>query len=101
MTGGNHAIFAVLVAEDDRRSARHSAPAFNTVCNHRVEIDGRAADDLEHVAGRGLVVERFLQIVGAWRNSVRSRAFSMAITAWAAKFSTSSICFSVKGRTCG
>ena len=30
---------------------------------------------------------------------LQSRVFSMAITAWAAKFVTSSICFSVKGRT--
>jgi hypothetical protein len=28
-----------------------------------------------------------------------SRVFSMAMTAWAAKFSTNSICLSVKGRT--
>src|SRR5262249_61391478 len=33
------------------------------------------------------------------RNSLSSRVFSMAMTAWAAKFSTSSICFSVNGRT--
>ena len=33
------------------------------------------------------------------RSSERSRAFSMAMTAWAAKFSTNSICLSVKGRT--
>ena len=34
-----------------------------------------------------------------WRSSLSSRAFSMAITAWAAKFCTSSICLSVNGRT--
>ena len=33
------------------------------------------------------------------RNSLSSRVFSMAMTAWAAKFSTSSICLSVNGRT--
>ena len=32
---------------------------------HRLQIEGRAADDLEHVAGRGLVFERFLEIAGA------------------------------------
>ena len=37
----------------------------------------------------------------ASRVSVISRAFSIAITAWAAKFSTSAICFSVNGRTSG
>ena len=34
-----------------------------------------------------------------WRSSLSNRAFSMAMTAWAAKFVTSSICLSVKGRT--
>src|SRR5262249_22955115 len=33
------------------------------------------------------------------RSSLRSRVFSMAITAWRAKCVTSSICLSVKGRT--
>ena len=33
------------------------------------------------------------------RSSFNNRAFSMAITAWAAKFLTSSICLAVKGRT--
>ena len=32
-----------------------------------------------------------------WRSSLSSRAFSTAMTAWAAKFLTKSICFSVKG----
>ena len=32
------------------------------------------------------------------RSSLSSRTFSMAITAWAAKVVTSSICLSVKGR---
>jgi len=35
----------------------------------------------------------------ASRVAVRSRAFSIAITAWAAKFSSSAICWSVNGRT--
>jgi hypothetical protein len=35
-----------------------------------------------------------------WRNSLSSRVFSMAMTACAAKFSTSAICFSAKGCTC-
>ncbi len=33
------------------------------------------------------------------RSSLSSRVFSMAMTAWAAKFCTSSSCLSVKGRT--
>ncbi len=34
-----------------------------------------------------------------WRNSPSRRVFSMAITAWAAKLVTSSICFSLNGCT--
>ena len=34
-----------------------------------------------------------------WRSSLSSRVFSIAITAWLAKFFTSSICLSVNGRT--
>ena len=34
-----------------------------------------------------------------WRSSLSNRAFSMAMTAWAAKFFTRSICLSVKSRT--
>ena len=34
-----------------------------------------------------------------WRSSSSSRVFSMAMTAWAAKFWTNSICLSVNGRT--
>jgi len=34
-----------------------------------------------------------------WRSSLSNRVFSMAMTAWAAKLCTSSICLSVKGRT--
>ncbi len=33
------------------------------------------------------------------RNSLSSRVFSMAMTAWAAKFATSAICLSVNGWT--
>ena len=60
---------------------------------YRLQIEGRAADDLEHVGGGGLL----LQAIS--RSSLSRRVFSMAMTAWAAKFWTSSICLSVKGRT--
>jgi hypothetical protein len=32
---------------------------------HRLQIEGRAADDRQHVAGRGMVFERFLELPGA------------------------------------
>ena len=66
---------------------------------HRLQIEGRAADDLEHVGGGGLLLQRFAQIVCALLARLNSRTFSIAITAWSAKVVTSSICLSVNGRT--
>ena len=56
------------------------------------EIEGRALITLSTSARRGLLLQADL------RSSLSSRVFSMAMTAWAAKFCTSSICLSVKGR---
>ena len=42
---------------------------------------------------------RSVRSVVRWRSSLSNRAFSMAMTAWAAKFWTSAICLSVNGRT--
>ena len=47
----------------------------------------------------GLLLQQFGEIVGTLRSSLSSRVFSMAMTACAAKFYTSSICLSVNGRT--
>ena len=47
--------------------------------------------------GRGLLLQRFGEIVGALRSSLSSRVFSMAITAWRRSSCTSSICLSVNG----
>ena len=45
-------------------SASHSRAADSTsVSEHRLQIEGRAADDLEHVGGRGLLLQRFAQLV--------------------------------------
>ena len=60
---------------------------------HGLQVERRAADDLEHVGGGGLLLQRLA------RSSLSRRVFSMAMTAWAAKFVTSSICLSVNGRT--
>ena len=38
-----------------------------------------------------------LKLSVRWRSSASRRVFSMAMTAWAAKFVTNSICLSVKG----
>ena len=49
---------------------------------HRLQIEGRAADHLEHVGGGGLLLQRFAQIIGACRSSLSRRVFSIAIAAW-------------------
>ena len=41
------------------------AAEFDQRTEHGLEIEGRAADDLEHVGGRGLLLERLGKIVGA------------------------------------
>ena len=64
--------------------------AFQYLGKHRLQITRRARDDAKHVRGCGLLFQRFAQLV-------KSRAFSIAITACAAKFCTSKICFSVNG----
>ena len=47
-------------------SASHSRAAdFDERVEHRLQIERRAADDLEHVGGGGLLLQRFGQIVGA------------------------------------
>jgi hypothetical protein len=59
---------------------------------HRHEVARRRVDNPEHFSGRSLLLQ-------ASRVSVISRAFSIAITACAAKFCNSAICLSVNGRT--
>ena len=66
---------------------------------HRLQLAGRRTDDAQHFGCRRLLLQRFSEIVSALTSSLSSRVFSMAMTAWAAKFCTSSICLSVKGRT--
>ena len=54
--------FAVDSGQMPTLVASHSRAAFcSDRVEHRLQIDRRAADDLEHVAGRGLVFERFVQ----------------------------------------
>ena len=45
-------------------SASHSRAAdSNQRIEHRLQIEGRAADHLEHVGGGGLLLQRFAQLV--------------------------------------
>ena len=38
-----------------------------SVVEHGFQVERRAADDLQHVGGRGLLLQGFAQIVGALR----------------------------------
>ena len=70
----------------------------NQRIEHRLQIEGRATDDLEHVGGGGLLLQRLAELRVRACTSSNSRTFSIAITAWSAKVVTSSICLSVNGR---
>ena len=66
---GNGCCYAVhlAVAAVDRAVSGVAEPGgrFGEGVEHRLQVEGRAADDLEHVAGRGLVFERLLEVAGA------------------------------------
>ena len=47
----------------------------------RLHVAGRGADDLEHLGGGSLLLQRFERSSVRWRNSLSSRVFSMAMTA--------------------
>ncbi len=51
----------------DGRAVRLAQPRrrFDQRIEHHLQIEGRAADDLEHVGGRGLLLQRFGEIVRA------------------------------------
>jgi hypothetical protein len=64
-----------------------------------VDIDGRARVEGCIDIGATSEVEAQTKALQADPKAAKARAFLIAITAWAAKFSTSAICLSVKGRT--
>ena len=64
----------------------------NQRVEYRLQIEGRAADDLEHVGGRGLLLQRFAQLVEQPRVLYGDDGLIGEVL-------TSSICLSVKGRT--
>ena len=39
------------------------AAEFNKRIEHGLQVESRAADDLEHIGGRGLLLQRFAQLV--------------------------------------
>ena len=62
-----HVAVDLALAYCDRSGIGAAKPdgRFDYCVQHRLHIGGRAADDLEHVAGRGLVFERFFKIARA------------------------------------
>ena len=53
------------LGRNDRRYVRLAQPRrrLDQRIEHRLQIEGRAADDLEHVGGGGLLLQRFAQLV--------------------------------------
>src|SRR5262249_40152113 len=66
---------------------------------HRLQIEGRAADDLEHVGGGSLLLQRFGELARACLHVVEQPHVLDRVAAWSPKVLTSSICLSVNGRT--
>ena len=62
-----HSAVDLALAYPDRRGivAAKSGSRFGDCVQHRLHIGGRSADDVEHVAGRGLIFERFFEVAGA------------------------------------
>src|SRR5262245_11276850 len=48
---------------DDRVRLAKARRRFHECVEHRLQIEGRAADDLEHVGGGGLLLQRLAQLV--------------------------------------
>ena len=74
---GRPSIFAVLVTIDRRlvRVTQTSGRGHHGL-EHGIKIERRAADDLQNLAGRGLIFQRFLKIIGARPQlSQKSRVF--------------------------
>src|SRR6516165_10122731 len=63
-----HRAVGLALAYCDRCDIRAAKPGnrFDYCVQHRLHIGGRAADDLEHVAGRGLVLERLVALSSAF-----------------------------------
>src|SRR5262249_60010905 len=55
-------IFTIELENVSARGAAKPRRALNQGLQHRLEIESGAADDLEHVGGRGLLVQRFAQL---------------------------------------
>ena len=92
-------MFPCLKSQPHVIDPAHPCGALDDGIEDRLHIRWRAADNAKHLGGRGLMLQGFSQFCVAFCNSLKSRTFSIAMTAWAAKVSNSLICFSENGRT--
>ena len=77
-------------------SASHSRAAdLDERVEDGLQVEGRAADDLEHVGGRGLLLQRFSRAA----QLVEQAGVLDGDDGLVGEVSTSSICLSVNGRT--
>src|SRR5262249_28263309 len=58
-----HPVF--LPSYHDEVGVTQAAGRFNERLQHRLEIEGRAADDLEHIGRRGLLLQRLAELARA------------------------------------
>ena len=98
MSSRNH---SVALAESQHHVIDPTNPrrALDDGVENRLHVRRRAADDAEHLGRCRLMLQGLAQFRVALLNSLNSRTFSMAMTAWSAKVSRSAICLSVKGWT--
>ena len=88
------AVNVAVPARVDRRHVRFAQPRrrLDQRVEHRLQIERRAADDLEHVGGGGLLLQRFAQFAEQPRVLDGDHRLGGEVL-------TSSICLSVNGRT--
>ena len=79
------------------RGDAQSLAAASRIVERRFKIEGRAADDLQHL-GRRLLLQRLARSRVRACTSSNRRAFSIAITAWSAKVSHELDLTSAEGR---
>ncbi len=98
MSPRNH---SVALAESQHHVINPTNPrrALDDGVEHRLHVRRRAADDAEHLGRCRLMLQASRSSALRSCNSLNSRTFSMAITAWSAKVSRRAICLSVNGRT--
>ena len=83
---------AELGLADARRIFQHGL-------EDRLQLAGRAGDDLQHLRRRGLLLQRLGEIVGALAQLVEQPRVLDGDDGLRGEVVTSSICFSVKGCT--